>query len=151
MRADQRWWDCARSARRRFVMICPQLAIDVNAPASCKSSILLNALVLLAHFGTGCRIVEGTCRYVPVIVEATDHQHCVRTFMKRLVKLPVQFERSTSLSDTPPFSAVCTSIYRYGRDRVQRPGIVKRLSLARRGGSPFYARSVWKALFGAGA
>ena len=32
--------------------------------------------------------------------------------MKRLVKLPVQFERSTSLSDTPPFSAVCTSIYR---------------------------------------
>lgn len=29
---------------------------------------------------------------------------CVRTFMKRPVKLPVPFERSTSLSDTPPVS-----------------------------------------------
>jgi hypothetical protein len=36
-------------------------------------------------------------------------------------------------------------------ERVQRPDIVKRLSLARRGGSPFYARSVVKALVGAGA
>jgi hypothetical protein len=33
----------------------------------------------------------------------------------------------------------------------QRPDIVKRPYLARRGGSPFYARSVLKALFGAGA
>jgi hypothetical protein len=39
---------------------------------------------------------------------------CVRTFMKRPVKLPAQFETD----------------------------IVKRLSLARRGGSPFYARSL---------
>ena len=37
------------------------------------------------------------------------------------------------------------------RKWVQRPDIVKRLSLARRGGSPFYARSVVMALFGAGA
>ena len=79
-------------------------------------------------------------------------QRCVRTFMKRPVKLPAQFERSTSLSDTLPVSARRRS----GRDtdereRVQRPDIVKRLSLARRGGSPFYARSVLKALFGAGA
>jgi hypothetical protein len=40
---------------------------------------------------------------------------------------------------------------RYRRERVQRPDIVKRLSLARRGGSPFYARSVLKALCCAGA
>jgi hypothetical protein len=72
--------------------------------------------------------------------------------MKRLVKLPAEFERSTSVSDTLPVSARRRS----GSDtdeheRVQRPDIVKRLSLARRGGSPFYARSVLKALFGAGA
>src|SRR5262249_21331827 len=40
--------------------------------------------------------------------------------------------------------------YRYGRERVRRPDFVKRLYLDRRGGSPFYARSVLKALLGAG-
>jgi hypothetical protein len=37
------------------------------------------------------------------------------------------------------------------RESIQRPDIVKRLYLARQGGSPFYARSVLMALFGAGA
>jgi hypothetical protein len=72
--------------------------------------------------------------------------------MKRPVKLLAQFERSTSLSDTLPVSARRRSGSDTDeRERVQRPDIVKRLSLARRGGSPFYARSVLKALVGAGA
>ena len=41
---------------------------------------------------------------------------------------------------------------RYGRARTgSRPDIVKRVSLARPGDSLFYARSMLKALFGAGA
>jgi hypothetical protein len=87
-----------------------------------------------------------------MFVDASDYRHCVRTFMKRRVKLPDQFERSTSFADTLAVSAH----HRSGsltdeRESIQRPDIVKRLYLARRGGSPFYARSVLKALFGAGA
>jgi hypothetical protein len=37
-------------------------------------------------------------------------QRCVRTFMKRPVKLPAQFERSTSLADTLPVSAPCICV-----------------------------------------
>jgi hypothetical protein len=72
--------------------------------------------------------------------------------MKRPVKLPVEFERSTSFADTLAVSAHDRSgSLTDERESIQRPDIVKRLSLARRGGSPFYARSVLMALFGAGA
>jgi hypothetical protein len=87
-----------------------------------------------------------------VIHGGTQVVFCVRTFMKRPVKLLAQFERSTSLSDTLPVSARRRSGSDTDeRERVQQPAIVKRLSLARRGGSPFYARSVLKALCGTGA
>jgi len=43
--------------------------------------------------------------FVDVCRRKNQQPFCVRTFMKRPVKLPVQFERSTSLSDTLPVSA----------------------------------------------
>jgi hypothetical protein len=81
-----------------------------------------------------------------------NQQPCCQNFYEAACQVVPQFERSTSLSDTLPVSARRRSGRDIGeRERVQRPDIVKRLSLARRGGSPFYARSVLKALFGAGA
>jgi hypothetical protein len=62
-------------------------------------------------------------------VGRSANPNCVRTFMKRPVKLSVQFDGSTSVSDTLLASAHRQSIAE-GRERVRQPDFVTRLDLA---------------------
>src|SRR4051812_22812896 len=54
----------------------------VFAPTPAQIAPFLDSLepfALLVHSRAGCRMGEGRCQYVPVIVEATAHRSCVRT------------------------------------------------------------------------